>query len=98
MRLQAWLLTEELGFLSVSLVLALLEGCSLASSCFSFSEKLPIKIDLPAAWPARKKRRRGALGCKLYGDIVSVVFSSTDLLLRINWSKYISREGEEEDL
>lgn len=62
---QAWLLTNELGFLSVLLVLALVEGCSLGSSCFRFSEKLPIKKDHSGAWLARKRiGRREAFSYK----------------------------------
>lgn len=56
---------KEMGFLSVLLVLALVDGCSLESSCFSFSERLPIKKDLSAAWQARRrKERREAVSCK----------------------------------
>lgn len=48
-------------FLSVFLVLALVEGCSLGSSCFSSSEKLPIKKDLSAAWLGRKRGAEGGI-------------------------------------
>lgn len=65
MSLQAWLLggRDEMGFLSVLLVLALVGGCSLESSCVRFSEKLPIKKDLSAAWQARGRKEERS--CKL---------------------------------
>ena len=50
-----------MGFLSVFLTLALVEGCSLRSSCFRFSEELPDRKDLPAAGLGRKNWEEG--GC-----------------------------------
>lgn len=46
------------GFLSVFLVLALVEGCSLGSPCCCFSEKHPIRKDLSATWLGRKGKGR----------------------------------------
>jgi hypothetical protein len=78
-------------------VLALAEGCSLRSSCFSASEKLPIREDLSAAWPAREERRR-AFSWEHPRDFVSVV-----LVLRICFEELIGANtsqgrGKREDL
>lgn len=86
MSLQAWPLSP-----SVLLMLAFAEGCSLGSPCFSVSEKLPIREDLSATWPARKERRR-AFSWEHPRDFVSVVLV-LKICRRINWSKYISREA-----
>lgn len=66
MSLQAWPLS-----LSVLLVLALAEGCSLGSSCFSFSEKLPIRADLSATQPCKEGKE--SLALEHPRDLVSVV-------------------------
>lgn len=87
MSLQAWLLP-----LSVLLVLALAEGCSLGSSCFSFSEKLPIRADLSATRPCKKGKEESLASGASKGFGISSL-SSKDLLRRINWNKYISRGG-----
>lgn len=64
-------------------MLALAEGCSLGSSCFSGSEKLPIKEDLSATGLAREERRR-AFSWEHPRDFVSVV-----LVLKIYFEELI---------
>ena len=65
---------NEMGFLSVFLTLALVEGCSLRSSCFRFSEERPIgKIFQQQGWEERTGRREAVSG-KHCGDRASGVW------------------------